>query len=435
MTILEHARASAEQFGGIPADYYDFHAMLDAPNAYCNDNRYRFLYSDFAMYKLLGQLYVLGWKNSSGTSTDIQYLNNAHSFREYNKEDIPGTAIFAAAIQPADKTAFRKKLDACFTQFIDNEKAVDYIISPFSTTYQLDSLLLTLNSFFIDVLKKKLPEIAPAFVFTPAELFTHMQYDKRMDDGAPAIPDREDTYIIRQMAFRFSDQLQCYEEIGEGAIVATCSNRGDAHTCYYQLQRTAILNCYLDEYPMLCRMDLTSLDYHREQLHNYMIQEFDIAVLNDKGELLKQVKVPAHASQEQITQLLDLCWIDFYTMHRFKETPSFYVLESDQPAKYPRFFNTIDSLVSNLHELVTSFSLQGKVQELSDTPGILQYIIDKRDEFMVDEHNDTIHVEVNMQVNEDVMLLVQTLKNKPFTIKTITLEEASRIDQNRYLQP
>ena len=126
--------------------------------------------------------------NADGKKVNVKDMcEQDHILPDYRNRFIPTLSDFVDAIDFEVSDDFKQKIDNCFSQYKDDTKLTDLLLSPLYNTGDLKSLILTHNSWFLNFI---VPKIFPKeieikdFAFSPTDLFNTMSFELWMDNGA-----------------------------------------------------------------------------------------------------------------------------------------------------------------------------------------------------------------------------------------------------------
>lgn len=444
MNTYDHSKVSVDKYGGVQADYHDIHEFMDCTKAFCNHHGYRLFHTKWSIREIIIPLFGSAITNSDGREVCVENICLDHAQLEYGRDNIPELSDFVEAIRLDADPAFNKKLDNCFLQFSHDPAIIRILLSPLLYTNQVKSLVFTLNSWFLGMILPRLVTAMPAAwhgAFSGDAVFSGMYHRPWMDHGPL---EKKRTHVIRKIVYHHDGH--CFSKHLEGGIIAAFENYEKALAVYEYLEFRALRACSLDEYAPVGSSD--SYAHTREELHQYMTEHFNLALLvpaQQHQTLRKNIKIPASATDTQVAEISKLSKIAFYNLSTFEETPSFYVIETYQPyfqsegvisrAGAPIFFNTYEDAAKHLPNHLADFTLYGRLEELTDTPAVFRHIIDDEHWFVQNSERQTVQVRmVPGMIISGLLGLVDCLKVKPFRIRKISVEAVRHIDHKVYEQ-
>ncbi len=191
MNPQRHANLSAHRRGGTPEDYYALHAFFDTTKELCSDNRHRILHNLWGIRRVVIPLFGVQLSLADGSRIATKEVCEAdHVLADFAGKYLPTLSDFADAIAPVagEETRFEEIQHA----YRGDEAAMRLLRSPFAVTGQVQSLLLTHNTWFLSEVLPRLSNAPqtrglPRGV-PPAELFARMRFELWMDNGAVAPP-------------------------------------------------------------------------------------------------------------------------------------------------------------------------------------------------------------------------------------------------------
>lgn len=191
MDPLRHANLSARRRGGAPEDYYALHAFFDTTKELCSDNRHRLLHNLWGIRRVVIPLFGTALTTSAGASVatkDVCEID--HVVADFSGKYLPTLSDFVGAIAPLPGEEAR--FEEVRAPYRGNDAAMKLLLSPYAVTGQVQSLLLTHNTWFLSELLPRLsaggPSVGLPRGVPPAELFARMRFELWMDNGAVAPP-------------------------------------------------------------------------------------------------------------------------------------------------------------------------------------------------------------------------------------------------------
>lgn len=191
MNPVVHAEISVHRRGGQIEDYYPLHQFMDCTKTLCSDNRHRILHTLWGVKQVIIPIFGHTLTNSAGKKVNVKDLcEQDHILPDYQNRFIPTLGDFVEAIQAQEDDAIR--FQSFFAEYKNDTKIAHLLLSPLSVTGQLQSLLITHNSWFINeilprIFEYKAPEVRD-FDISPVELFSRMSFKPWMDNGAAYPP-------------------------------------------------------------------------------------------------------------------------------------------------------------------------------------------------------------------------------------------------------
>lgn len=184
---MQHCRVSQKRWGGQAEDYYDIHDFIDCTKELCPDSRHRIFHTMWAVKNIIVPVFGHTLVNSDGKSVDIKDMcERDHLLVDFHNKYIPTLADFVAAIEEVNIKNFGQRIEKFHQNYVQDEQVSALMLSPLAATGQLKSLLITHNSWFINVIVPKVfntKAIISDFDINPATFFNEMRFELWMDNG------------------------------------------------------------------------------------------------------------------------------------------------------------------------------------------------------------------------------------------------------------
>lgn len=188
MNAVKHCQISVKRWGGIESDYLEIHDFIDHTKSICADARHRILHTHWAVNHLVVPIYGNTLVNSEGKHINVKDMcERDHLLADYQNKFIPTLSDFVEAIPSSELTPdFKKNLEKFHSDYIQDDKVSELMLTPLSYTGRLKSLLITHNSWFVNSILPKVFNTSPVlddFLIDPSLLFNSMEFELWMDNG------------------------------------------------------------------------------------------------------------------------------------------------------------------------------------------------------------------------------------------------------------
>jgi hypothetical protein len=187
MNAMQHCRVSQKRWGGQPEDYYDIHDFIDCTKELCPDSRHRIFHTMWAVKNIVVPVFGHTLVNSDGKSVDIKDMcERDHLLVDFHNKYIPTLADFVAAIEEVNIKNFGQRIEKFHQDYVQDNQISALMLSPLAATGQLKSLLITHNSWFMNIIIPKIFNTKPIisdFDISPATFFNEMRFELWMDNG------------------------------------------------------------------------------------------------------------------------------------------------------------------------------------------------------------------------------------------------------------
>ncbi len=187
MNAMQHCRVSQKRWGGQLHDYYAIHDFIDCTKELCADSRHRIFHTMWAVKNIVVPIFSHTLLNSDGKQIDIKDMcERDHLLVDFHNKYIPTLGDFVAAIEEMDILNFGQRIEKFHQDYVQDNKISELMLSPLAATGQLKSLLITHNSWFINVILPKVFNTKPIindFDLSPSTFFNAMRFELWMDNG------------------------------------------------------------------------------------------------------------------------------------------------------------------------------------------------------------------------------------------------------------
>ena len=259
-------------------------------------------------------------------------------------------------------------------------------------------------------------------------------------------------YVIRKAAFHYSDDCAYFHTMG--AIIGDVYNDSqEAHDNLMILEREAYLSTDLGDIEPFsgCSSDVP-VDM-MVNLQNYFEKELGLDILKVQHRKIyadRDSFLPESITNEQIKQIRNLSGLKFYDLVEFTDEPQFYGIwektpfyneegfkdtsEASETPDSVYFYNSyMEAYEKGIYYCYSDFNgteIEGKLEEISDTPIILQTFIESSSNISYDESRESLTIK-SMWIKEWASLYT-LLKNKPFEIRVLNFEDVKNCEQYAY---
>ncbi len=191
MDPQRHANLSARRRGGSPDDYYALHAFFDTTKELCSDNRHRLLHNLWGIRRVVIPLFGAELTIAGGASIATKDVCEVdHVLADFSGKYLPTLSDFVCAI--ATEPDEERRFEELRRPYVGDDRAMKLLLSPYAVTGQVQSLLVTHNTWFLSELLPRLcpgrPSVGLPRGVPPAELFARMRFELWMDNGVVAPP-------------------------------------------------------------------------------------------------------------------------------------------------------------------------------------------------------------------------------------------------------
>lgn len=256
-------------------------------------------------------------------------------------------------------------------------------------------------------------------------------------------------YVIRKAAFHYSDD--CYYHHAWGVVVGdkVFEDYETAYNFLLALEREEYLKSDVGDFSNFHssysgrNYDKTILfkKYMEEQFGTNFFKNFD----NSNFGVERDTFLPDTITINQVEKTRYFSEIKFYDLVRFDEEPIFYGIWGKSPYYsedfflctlgdsqyfYNTFFEAYQEAINNVPEFENRIEIKGTLSKISSTPQLLQTFIDTCGNILYDEKKGILSFS-NLSQNQWASLY-PLIKEKPFEIRTITLEEAREFIHKDY---
>ena len=195
MNPVMHCHISRRRWGGKEEDYYPIHDFIDSTKELCSDSRHRVFHTHWAIKNVVIPIFGSTIINSEGKEVDVKDMcERDHLLVDYGNQFIPTLGDFISAMEDMEINSLSKKIETFHSEFAQEQKISELMLSPLAVTGQLKSLLLTHNSWFINEILPQIFGTAPIiknFSLNPSLFFKVMKFESWMDNGLTFPPSAE----------------------------------------------------------------------------------------------------------------------------------------------------------------------------------------------------------------------------------------------------
>lgn len=189
-----HSEISVRKRGGVISDYYKIHQFIDCTKNICSDNRHRILHTMWGINRIVIPIFGSVIINSDGKSIDVKDLcEQDHILPDYRNKFIPTISDFIEAIdmESLDCEDWKSQIEVFHKKHVKSNDVEELLLSPLSYTGRMASLLLTHNSWFLNIILPKIFNTKPVIDeinIAPSMIFKNMKFELWMDNGAAFSP-------------------------------------------------------------------------------------------------------------------------------------------------------------------------------------------------------------------------------------------------------
>lgn len=187
MNAMQHCRISQKRWGGQLEDYYAIHDFIDCTKELCPDSRHRIFHTMWAVKNIIVPVFGHTLLNSDNKQIDIKDMcERDHLLVDFHNKYIPTLGDFVAAIEEIDIKNFGQRIEKFHQDYVQDNQISALMLSPLAVTGQLKSLLITHNSWFMNVIVPKVFNTKPIigdFDLNPSIFFNAMRFELWMDNG------------------------------------------------------------------------------------------------------------------------------------------------------------------------------------------------------------------------------------------------------------
>lgn len=258
----------------------------------------------------------------------------------------------------------------------------------------------------------------------------------------------EKKYVIRKSAFHYSDDHFYFHVHG-----ITVGDVFDDHSTAFK----TLLELEKDAYTTI---DLGQIEPFSDCSDNVDIQKMirlkyylevelglqNILTQNEHGRVYakRDTYLPKDISTEQILKIRTLSGLKFYDLITFQGIPQFFGIWKKKPFYSEEGFLKVmdaicfyNSFIEAFNEAVRyspydlrSVEIVGSLEEITDMPIILRSLISSSTSINYDEDEEKLSL--NGLSNTEWASLCTLLKEKPFEIKLLGMEDVKNIDHSNY---
>lgn len=254
---------------------------------------------------------------------------------------------------------------------------------------------------------------------------------------------KQKTYIIRKVAYHYSDEYLYVHTLG-----------GIQHV--YQDEAEAKQKLQALESQEFRLLDLGNIEqlsgcgYHnkfrqqREALDQYLQEVlgeslFHKSDYDDSLYMALDTYLPKHLTDEQIMRIREIIGIKFHELGEFEEevvfytiwitkTQEFYSAKSSQYGASIYFFNIYEEAIKGVKKLFPPYfledeTLKGTLEELTEQPSILMSLISQSNSLRYDPKKSVLEIAYGLH-GEELISLNALLRQPIFEIRTIPLSDS-----------
>lgn len=239
-------------------------------------------------------------------------------------------------------------------------------------------------------------------------------------------------YVIRQNQFGYNDEWYVMDWIESSTIREVYDNQSDAETAYKKLTVHALRNEYLSNYGVG--------NGEAEQEVYDAIDAFTQEKFGKTFEYLEDIDFDEW-SDDDVFAFAQIAELNFYQIVEVDESEKFYVIWLPYQNEYFKGWNGIfdlenhrldfgyynDDLIADFLETLNKVAPKGSLEELSDSPTLLEQLIDG--ELVIYKDNQLL-VEVgglNFKELSDLEAVNALLKQPWFEIRALSIDEFSKL--------
>lgn len=186
MNATKHCKISVSRWGGVEDDYRPIHDFIDSTKVLCADSRHRVFHTMWAVNYIVVPLFGHTITNSHGVDVDVKDLcERDHLMVDYANKFIPTLNDFVAAID-IDSRSIQHSIENLHNRYSNNKPLCKLLLSPLDITGKFEALLLTHNSWFLNVIATQLFDLEKQlidFEISPDIAFESMRFESWMDNG------------------------------------------------------------------------------------------------------------------------------------------------------------------------------------------------------------------------------------------------------------
>lgn len=247
-------------------------------------------------------------------------------------------------------------------------------------------------------------------------------------------------YVIRQNAFHYSDEYLYFQLMG--VVVGDVFNDyHEAHSALMDLEREAYLQTDLGDVEPFSRCSSGV----GMQIKHYFEKELRLEILktNERGHISAETGtfLPQTITNEQIDKIRSLSGLKFYELITFEDEPQFFGIWENSPFYRHSGFIGVDDSVYFYNSYIEAYNeapktspnetkIKGKLEDITDMPVILKTLISNSNSISYDEVEEVLTIKKAQ--NEEWASLCTLLKNKPFEIRLLSLEDVQNYEQDAY---
>ena len=185
MSPYKHSEISVKRRGGMIDDYYQLHSFMDSTKELCSDNRHRILHTHWAIRNIIIPIFGEYILNSDGRKLNVKDIcEKDHILIDYSNRFIPTLNDFVKEINISDSVV--DKFNPIFKLYSANQDLAKLLLSPLFLTGNVNSLIITHNSWFLGLIVPQLFDYKyqlSSVNLSGSLIFENMNYRLWMDNG------------------------------------------------------------------------------------------------------------------------------------------------------------------------------------------------------------------------------------------------------------
>jgi hypothetical protein len=261
---------------------------------------------------------------------------------------------------------------------------------------------------------------------------------------------KQKTYIIRKVAYHYSDEYLYVHTLG--GIQHVYQSEAEAKQKLQALESKAFRVLDLGDIEQL-----SPCGYHnkfkqqREALDQYLREILGESLFHKSGHddslyMVLGTYLPNSLTDEQIMRIREISGIKFHELGEFEDevifytiwitrTQKFYSADAGRYGESIYFFNSYEEAIEGAKELFSAFlwgkSLEGTLEELTEQPSILMSLISQSNALRYDPKKASLEIAHGLR-GEELISLNALLRQPIFEIRTIPLSEAEKIPHDPF---
>lgn len=245
----------------------------------------------------------------------------------------------------------------------------------------------------------------------------------------------EKKYVIRGYEFGYNDECSYVEG---NRVKCSFIDKELAESVYESLEIKAARRFDLSEVENL----FDGNDHLLKKCDQFMFVTCGVRLLNNEGYIERGLYLPKNMRDDDVLKFVEIAQMHSYQLLAFNNSPSFYVLwipkentyasYQTEGMKYLHYANSKLELQSGMDDMIEDNGLnplviKGKLNEISDTPVLLERLVDQNKKISYSEKNETLKV---VGYEPAPYFSVNPLLKKPlFEMHKISLEELMALEK------